>query len=334
MPLRLLSHPHTAFIRRGVLLATAVVALGLAACRPAAEDAPALPEPAATPAAAPAPVDILRGGVATAGWKLAGEPEVFEGEGIYEYMNGEGEIPVACGYHSLATADLTCPAQAGARIELFAMGNSANAFGLYSLRREPADERLDLTHPAVIAPGQLIGWKGAYTYIVRADDPEALEEDTLQVLAKGIEQQIAEPGELPELLRRLPSEGLLAGSSRYFHGKFALDTIWFEPHNVLQVSALTEGAAAEYTTPAGQVLLIDYPPQAKPESALAAWSKLHGATDDGSGHWLSSDGKSGAMLLDGRVAVVMECATKADVVAHLVRLATSTQAVAAEWPPS
>jgi len=316
-------------------IALAISVCVLSACQPMPEETPAEPGPG--PAAAPTttvtgPADSLRQGVSAAGWKLAAEAEVWEGEQIYDYMNGEGEIPVACGYQSLATADITGPSDVGARIELFQMGSDANAFGLYSLRREPADERVALTHPAVLAPGQLIGWKGEYTYVVRADDPSQVEDDTLQVLAKGLEQQIAEPGELPELLRRLPTEGLVPGSSRYFHGKFALDTIWFESENVLQVSNLTDGAAASYSAPEGTLLLIAYPPQAKPEAALDAWSKLANAKDDGAGHWLAADGQSGAMLIDGRLALALDCRAKDDVVTLLERLKASAGDAAQGWP--
>lgn len=320
---------------RRVVVPALLTALALVGCRPAAEQ-PAEPGPAPTSAATsptPAsPVELLRQGVETAGWTIAGEPEVFDGEAIYDYMNGEGEIPVACGYQSLATADITGPADAGARIELFAMGTAANAFGLYSLRREPEDDRVELTHPAVLAPGQLTGWKGSYTYVVRADDPAQLEEDSLLVLAKGLEQAIPEPGALPDLVKSLPTDGLVAGSSRFFHGKFALDTIWFAAENVLQVSTLTDCAAASYTAPQGRLLVITYPPQADPAAALAAWATLTSATDDGAGHWLSKDGTAGAMLVDRRLVLAWECAGPEDVVALLKKLRTSVAAPAGDWP--
>jgi hypothetical protein len=225
-------------------------------------------------AAEPAPpADILKKAFTDGPWRVAGAVDVYTGDGIYDYMDGAGELPRACGYRALAVAHLNGPKDAQATAELFATAADADAYGIYSLRRQPGEAIVPLTHRARWVDGELAGWRGPYAFVA-SGDRDKLTRDDLTAIAKRVEAAINPPGALPELLRRLPTEGLVADSARYFHGKFALDTVWFREANVLGVSEQTNCAAARYDKPAGTVLVVQYPDAKSCVAALAGWQAL------------------------------------------------------------
>jgi len=239
---------------------------------------------AALTLAAPEPAErVLAVAFATGPWRFDGPVEVFTGDQIYEYMDGAGELPVACGYQRLAVARLL---DAGGRkftVELFQCGTSAEAFGVYSLRRQPGEAIVRLTHRARHVEGELCGWRGSHAWVVASQAQPAPNRDDLVALARQLETRIPDQGTLPALLARLPVAEIKPDSARFFHGKFALDTLWFRRDNLLGLPlpddaqpVKVDAVAARYHQPAGQLILVSYPRAELAAQAHARWSDARG----------------------------------------------------------
>jgi hypothetical protein len=183
-------------------------------------------------------------------------------------MDGAGEIPKACGYRALDVATYTRRSSSPVTLEIYDMGSGANAFGLYSMKRNPAGPFINLDHPAQLGAGELLFWKGRYTVIVAADNPKQILAADLLTLGKAAAARISDRGDLPDLLRYLPRDGYRDNSVRYFHGKMALDTIKFIRENLFALSPQTEVVVASYEQPKGKLMLIRYPSTAAAESAM------------------------------------------------------------------
>ncbi|MBI2301857.1 MAG: hypothetical protein HYU66_23380 [Armatimonadetes bacterium] len=261
----------------------------------------------------PALFGILRGGALAPGWSLAGKLEAFRGEGIYDYMDGAGEIPRACGFVALAAAPFRHQGGLEVTAEVLRMSSDADAFGISSLWRDPAARKVALTHRACLRGGELFSWRGAYAIAIREPRTGRLTADPAIALARALERRIAAAGALPSLLRCLPRRGCVEGSARYFHGKYALDTLWFRSDNVLRLGADTSVALADYSRPKGRAGVVSYPTKRRADEALEGWRRALGAARGANGAWLvdTREQHLGAFAAGSRIGIIFSAPDRA-----------------------
>ncbi len=197
------------------------------------------------------------------GWTPKGAPKLMKGDQIFDYMDGAGEIPLACGYQELAVEEYAGKAGGTITIELYDMGNSDNAFGLYSMKRLPKGRVVAMGKPHSPVQAQagfheLLCHKGRYTVLLYGDDSGKVQDGDLLTLGTTLTNSIREAGPLPDLLRSLPQEGYVARSVKYFRGKTALDTVKFLREDVFGMKARPEVAVATYANPPGKLMVIRY----------------------------------------------------------------------------
>lgn len=197
--------------------------------------------------------------VVPAGWKQAEPVRAISGDGIYDYMDGAGEIPKACGYRTLKVFRYTGPGGVKITVEMYDMGTSANAFGLYSMKRTPDSRIIRLAHRSALGYSDLVFWKDRYTFVVFSEGQKRASTADLLAFAKAFSAMITRRGQLPDILRYLPRQGYVQNSVRFFHGKPALDTVKFLPQDVFGLRAHPEAAVAQYTRPQGTVMVVRYP---------------------------------------------------------------------------
>lgn len=197
--------------------------------------------------------------VVPAGWKQAEPVRTIFGDGIFDYMDGAGEIPKACGYRTLKVLNYVGPGGAKITVEMYDMGTSANAFGLYSMKRTPNSRIILLAHRSALGYSDLVFWKDRYTFVVFSEGQRRASATDLLAFAKAFGAMQTRPGQLPDLLRYLPRQGYVQNSVRFFRGKPALDTVKFLPQDVFRLRVHPEAAVAQYTRPQGTVMVIRYP---------------------------------------------------------------------------
>jgi hypothetical protein len=183
-----------------------------------------------------------------AGWVRAEGPTLFQGDEIFQYMDGAGEIPRSYGFRQLGQAKYV-RGEAVLEVVLFEMEDSAAAYGYFSVRdRDPAERRVPLEPPARLLPGfELIAWKGHYTLIVRLAQGSVADEVLLQ-WGRALLQNLPGEGQPPELLKALPSLERVPHSEKYVRGKAAFDAeVKFIPEDVFGLrQGGVEVAAADY----------------------------------------------------------------------------------------
>jgi hypothetical protein len=193
------------------------------------------------------------------GWKQIGQVRIISGDRIFDYMDGAGEIPKACRYRSLKVFNYAGPADVKITVEVYDMGTSADAFGLYSMKREPKSRIIRLDNRAALGYSDLVFWKDRYTFIIFSEGEKRASTASLLAFAKAFGAQVPRRGRLPDLLRHLPREGYVENSVKFFHGKSALDTVKFLPQDVFGLRALPDVAVAMYNRPRGSAMVIRYP---------------------------------------------------------------------------
>jgi hypothetical protein len=148
------------------------------------------------------------------GWDQTGEVRVFEADNLWEYINGAAELFVAYDVQTCETADLSS-GDVVIALDLYAMGNPLNAFGIFS--RERAGERVAIagaTDAMVSAPYLALLVKGSTYAKVNVLEGELTAENG-RALLEGLAPELpGEPG-LPAEFDLLPVDGKVAGTEGF-----------------------------------------------------------------------------------------------------------------------
>jgi hypothetical protein len=158
-------------------------------------------------------------------WRTAGPPEVFKKDGLYGYIDGGAELFLQYGFEGLTIIRYMGgngpAAEKEIAIEVYQMASPADAFGIFSLKRE-GDERIS---PEIDAIHWLSGSQAALAkgnYYINITGVRATE-DELESFAAASSTRIRAASVLPPELSLLPSAGLIQGSERYIRGKLAAE---------------------------------------------------------------------------------------------------------------
>ncbi len=173
---------------------------------------------AATATAAPQPLPAGRT------IKIAGEALVYEGDGLYDYIDGGAPLFLEYGFRKVTAAEVLTE-RGSFTFDAYEMASPLAAWGLFSSRRpERPKPAPGLPHSSVSKYQTICAW-GPYYFEVSPFDA-----DTSMVAAKLIHLAVARlPAEdrdfdplAQEPLSLLPPEGLLPGSQRLARGPVSL----------------------------------------------------------------------------------------------------------------
>jgi len=158
-------------------------------------------------------------------WKAAGPPEVYKKDGLYGYINGGAELFLQYGFEELSVIRYiggTGPAaEKEITFEVYRMASPADAFGIFSLKRE-GGERLSLEIEAIhwLSASQAALAKG--NFYINITGVKATEEE-IESFAAAASRKIGAASALPPELALLPSSGRIQGSERFIQGKLAAE---------------------------------------------------------------------------------------------------------------
>ena len=196
------------------------------------------------------------------------KPRLFDRKNLYDYLDGGAELYLAYDFQSLLVQEY----KAGERsitVEIYSMGTCQDAFGLYSLDQE--GENIQIGDKANYGSGLLKFWK--FKYFVRITDMSGNDQskEAILELGKNIFQKIYLETKLPELLSRLPADGLVPNSEKFFHKQIILNNLYFlSTENLLNFNESTSAVMGDYLLGkmSLKLLLIFYPDTSSAKSAF------------------------------------------------------------------
>ncbi len=216
------------------------------------------------------------------GWEIK-EEQHYTPETLYDYIDGGAELYLSYGFRELLSRVYQRPEQPDIYLDIFDMGNAANAFGVFSHSREKLDSTFG--QGSQYSRGSLFFWKDRY-YISLLASPETPEaRQAMFTLARQIDQAIPHPGPLPEILHRLPREFLVRESIRYFYHPTWLNSYFFlTDANILHLDSTVQALWAKFKRPEGAayLLLVLYPSATRAEEAEREFREFYfsGTTPD------------------------------------------------------
>ncbi len=251
-----------------------------------------------TPSAGLVPKEVL-------GW-TAVEDKTYDPDTIFGYIDGAGEVYRSYNMRSLFARRYEKPDAPALVVDLFDMGTSADAFGVFThdLDGEDAATGQGSTYKG----GLLSFWKGRYFASVYAEGETPGTKRAVFALSAAIDRAIETLGEKPALVRGLPAEGLDPRSVRYFHNYSVLNYHFFVADaNILGLDQSTEAALASYGTGPGKavLLVIRYPDEGRASSGFDGFRKAYIPEAPEPSIVRTEDGKWTAAKRAGRIVTIV-----------------------------
>lgn len=209
-------------------------------------------------------------------WRLEGSEELYDPETLFDYMDGAAELYLAYNFRFMKMGRYSKGDGARIVMELYEMGSSEDAFGIFSFERE--DREAGLGQGSEFGGGILRFWKGRYFANIYAE--EQVPDSSILALGKALEARIQEQGRPPQLLEILPehAQGLDHKSVRFFRNHVCLNQRFFIANkNILLLGPKTEGVLAALSGSWGKVhlVLVRYPTEAEAKEAQKSFGSAY-----------------------------------------------------------
>ena len=206
-------------------------------------------------------------------WKKPPKPDVYTPGSLSGYIDGGAELYISYNFQGSLSMKYAKDPDNEITVDIFDMGSSFDAFGVFAHTRETIDSRFG--QGSEYASGLLTFWKDRYYVSVLAYPETEEKKRVVFALGDAIAAAIKTEGPLPPLLGLLPAEGLIPESVHYFHHYIWLNSFYFVSNdNVLNIAPDTPAVLSKYRAAGGTefLLLVRYPDEAKAGAALARFS--------------------------------------------------------------
>jgi hypothetical protein len=169
----------------------------------------------------------------------------YEGEDLYEYINGGAEIYHEYGFVQVVVQDYTNEAGKSISIEIFEMASPSSAYGMYTFKIASKGKKIRLGTEAQLADYYMNFWKGPMIVTLTGFDETEETRQGLLDIADKVNSKMARDGDRPSLVYLLPEEDLVDQSLKYFTGILGLRNS--HPHFNLNVAGYEQGIKGDYS---------------------------------------------------------------------------------------
>jgi len=203
-------------------------------------------------------------------WKAVGDDQSYNRETIFDYIDGAGEVYLLYGFKDVAVKKLSGPDSTEITIEIFDMGSSEDAFGIFSHSREGND--IGMGGGSESRDGFLCFWKDRYFVCVYSSKQSAEFNEAVVAIGRDIANRIPGDANEPDILNILPDDGLIESSVIYFHKQTSLNYHYYiAEENLLNLDDQTDAVLANYKPGRITLLCIEYPDAGMAEEALSSF---------------------------------------------------------------
>ncbi|MDT8393534.1 MAG: DUF6599 family protein [Bacteroidales bacterium] len=177
---------------------------------------------------------------------LSGEAELYVGNDLFSLINGGAELYHEFGFVEVLAMDLAVEDKGLVRAEIYDMGSSEGAWGIYSLTATTNAKNLGIGDAARTGKGFMQLIKDRYMIYLYS---ESLEKAVLEKVLSCIAANIPKSSLQPALLKAIGTYAPEEAGSKYFSGNLGLSGIYaFHYKDVFDyeegVAAVNEGTIA------------------------------------------------------------------------------------------
>jgi hypothetical protein len=216
--------------------------------------------------------ETLPGSNAIPGWKPSEKAQTFNRETLFDYINGSSEYFFTYTFEEVAVQRYGKSDGLALHAEVWQLAVPEDAYGLFTGRTGGEALALGSANEAALETGsRLLFWQDRF--YVNLVALTTVSDDELRQFAEFISKALPAGGGKPAILGRLPAEGLIPGSERFFHMELAIqDRLWLGGENLLGLGTDTDAVFAVYQMGGAkwQLLLVEYPDSARADAGLQA----------------------------------------------------------------
>ncbi len=179
-----------------------------------------------------------------AGWNKHRVLLHYEGEDLYEYIDGGAEIYHEYGFVQVVVQDYVSDADKSVSVEIFEMASPASAYGIYTFKTHSKGQRICVGADAQLADYYLNFWKGPILVTITGFDETEETRAGLLNIAKSVNSKMPVGGDRPHIVSFLPEGDLAAQGLKYFTGFLGLRNSY--PFFELNIVGYEEGIKGDY----------------------------------------------------------------------------------------
>jgi len=211
-----------------------------------------------------------------AGWTADEPGRLMEGDAIFDYIDGAGEIYRAYGYQRLYARTYTREGSPRILVDIFDMGEGRGAYGVFTHNLE--GEAAGIGQGSLYESGLLSFWKGRYFVSLFTEEENEASRKALLELGRDIAAAIDETAPPPDIVARLPQKDLEPERVRYFFNHLILNTYFFlADDNILHLGPECEAVMGSYRgdLEGTRLLLVEYPDEARAQAAESSFRSVY-----------------------------------------------------------
>ncbi len=196
----------------------------------------------------------------------------YDRETIFDYINGAGEVYRSYAFSQVRVAVYSAPGAPDITVEIFDMGNPADAYGVFSYAKESEESGLGGGYER---KGRVLCfWQDRYYVCVASEERSDDSERALLEVARAISEKLPPASNPPELVALLPEEGRIAFSERFFHLHQSLNyNYYLARENILELGPETDAVLARYAPGSTYLLLVEYQNESVASAAASSFQR-------------------------------------------------------------
>jgi hypothetical protein len=240
------------------------------------------------------------------GWAAVPEDRLFDEKTIFSYINGGAEVYKAYNMRQCLSRRYTKTDGSAIILDIFDMGSAEDAFGVFT--HDTDGKVIAIGQDARFRSGWLSFWKHRYFISIYAEEDTDAAENAIDALGRKVSACIPQKGTKPELLLKLPADGLDSESIRYLHHPTILNYhFYLSDENILNLTPETKAVLANYQTgkETARLLLISYPDIKRAKKSRDLFLKHYLSDADKSGMAVLEDGKWAAVSLKNSLLIIV-----------------------------
>lgn len=212
------------------------------------------------------------------GWTWDKEDKAFNRKTLFNHIDGAAEVYLAYNFQQASVHRYVKTGQPDIVAEVYLMGSSEDAFGVFSLERQ--DPEVGIGQGSEFGGGLLRFWKGRYFVSILGEGEGKEIEAAVLKFGRKLEASIKETGQPPRILRYLPDLSSLPPYDKlcFVHSPILLNRCFFISHdNILKLGSDVQAVLVRY--PQGnrkiRLLIVGYPSEASARSALQSFKSAY-----------------------------------------------------------
>jgi len=153
------------------------------------------------------------------GWNLAGPPQLFSPDNLYDYIDGGADLYLKYEFEELQVAEYRKD-KASVTAEVYRHRDADHAFGIYSQERLPSADFLAVGTQGYYESTVFNFIQGRYYVKLSGENTGAEDREILLAFARRLSQDLAGPSSLPGILAAFPAEGKQQNSEKFIAKDF------------------------------------------------------------------------------------------------------------------